>query len=79
MCHTNSLCVTRTHELYVSHELDEKKREPACLLCKGFSMEDFNKLDNIQDGFIHYQLIRCCQATRLQYINGQVTLATKTC
>jgi hypothetical protein len=28
-------------------------------------MEDVDKLDNIQDGFIHYQLIRFCQATRL--------------
>jgi hypothetical protein len=27
-------------------------------------MEDVDKLDNIQDGFIHYQLIRFCQATR---------------
>jgi len=33
--------------------------------CKAI-MEDVNKLDNIQDGFIHYQLIRFCQATRLQ-------------
>jgi hypothetical protein len=32
---------------------------------------------NIQDGFIHYQLIRFCQATRLQYVNGQVTLANQ--
>jgi hypothetical protein len=33
-------------------------------------MEDVDKLDNIQDGFIHYQRIRFCQAIRLQYING---------
>jgi hypothetical protein len=38
-------------------------------------MEDVDQLDNIQDGFIHYQLIRFCQATRLQYVNGQITLA----
>ena len=35
-------------------------------------MEDVDKLDNIQDGFIHYQLMRFCQATRLQYLNGQI-------
>ena len=35
--------------------------------------------DNIQDGFIHYQLIRFCQATRLQYLNGQIDLANKNC
>jgi hypothetical protein len=39
--------------------------------------EDVDKLDNIQDGFIHYQLIRFCQATRLQYINGHVQLANQ--
>jgi len=40
-------------------------------------MEDVDKLDNIQDGFIHYQLVRFCQATRLQYLNGQITLANQ--
>ena len=28
-------------------------------------MEDVDKLDNIQDDFIHYQLIHFCHATRL--------------
>ena len=40
-------------------------------------MEDVDNLDNIQDGFIHYQLIRFCQATRLQYLNGHVQLANQ--
>jgi hypothetical protein len=40
-------------------------------------MEDVEKLDNIQDGFIHYQLIRFCQATRLQCVNCQITLANQ--
>ena len=66
-------------------------------------MEDVEKLDNIQDCFIHYQLhtasgcsihcgvevtelstnkqhtlsLRFCQATRLQYLNGQVQLANQ--
>jgi len=40
-------------------------------------MEDVDKLDNIQDGFIHYQLLRFCQATRLQNINGQITLTNQ--
>jgi len=26
----------------------------------------------VQDGFIHYQLLGFCQATQLQYLNGQV-------
>jgi hypothetical protein len=37
-------------------------------------MEDVNKLDNLQDCFIHYQLFLFCQATRLQYLNCQVQL-----
>ncbi len=40
-------------------------------------MEDVDKLDNIQDCFIHYQLLRFCQASRLQYLNGQVQLANQ--
>jgi len=40
-------------------------------------MEDVDKLDNIQDGFIHSQLICFCQTTRLQYFNSQITLANQ--
>jgi hypothetical protein len=40
-------------------------------------MEEVDKLDNMQDGFIHYQLIRFCQATRLHYLNGHVQLANQ--
>ena len=39
-------------------------------------MEDVDKLDNLQDCF-NYQLLRFCQATRLQYLNGQVRLANQ--
>ena len=42
-------------------------------------MDDVDKLDNIQDGFIHYQLLRFCQATRLQYLNGQIDQANQNC
>jgi hypothetical protein len=40
-------------------------------------MDNVDNLDNIQDGFIHYQLLRFCQATRLQNINGQITLTNQ--
>ena len=40
-------------------------------------MEDVDKLDNLRDCFIHYQLLRFCQATRLQYLNGQVQFANQ--
>ncbi len=37
-------------------------------------IDDVEKLDSIQDGFIHYQFLRFCQATRLQYINSHIML-----
>ena len=37
-------------------------------------IEDVEKLDAIEDDFIHYQLIRFCQATRLQYLNSHIIL-----
>jgi dethiobiotin synthetase len=40
-------------------------------------MEDVDKLGSIQDGFIHYQLLHLCQATRLQYLNGHIDLANQ--
>ena len=39
-------------------------------------IDDVDKLDSVEDGFIHYQLLRFCQATRLQYLNGQISLDT---
>ena len=40
-------------------------------------IEDVEKLDVIQDGFIHFQLLRFCQATRLQYINSHIMLPNR--
>jgi hypothetical protein len=40
-------------------------------------IDDVEKLDAIQDGFIHFQLIRFCQATRLQYINSHIMLSNR--
>ena len=37
-------------------------------------IEDVEKLDAIEDSFIHYQLLRFCQATRLQYLNSHIIL-----
>jgi hypothetical protein len=37
-------------------------------------IEDVEKLDAIEDSFIHFQLLRFCQATRLQYINSHILL-----
>ncbi len=35
-------------------------------------IEDVEKLDAIEDSFIHFQLLRFCQATRLQHINSHI-------
>jgi hypothetical protein len=40
-------------------------------------IDDVEKLDAIQDSFIHYQLLRFCQATRLQYINSHILLGNR--
>ncbi len=37
-------------------------------------IEDVEKLDGIEDGFIHYQLLRFCQVTRLQYLSSHIIL-----
>ena len=40
-------------------------------------IDDVEKLDAIQDAFIHFQLLRFCQATRLQYINSHIMLPNR--
>ncbi len=40
-------------------------------------IDDVEKLDTIQDGFIHFQLLRFCQTTRLQYINSHIMLTNR--
>ena len=40
-------------------------------------IDDVEKLDAIQDGFIHFQLLRFCQATRLQYLNSHIMLSNR--
>jgi hypothetical protein len=40
-------------------------------------IDDVEKLDSIQDGFIHFQLIRFCQTTRFQYINSHIMLSNR--
>ncbi len=37
-------------------------------------IEDVEKLDDIEDDFIHFQLLRFCQATWLQYLNSHIIL-----
>ncbi len=40
-------------------------------------IEDVEKLDTIQDGFVHFQLLRFCQDTRLQFLNSHILLDTR--
>ncbi len=44
--------------------------------CKAIT-DDVEELDDIQDGFIHYQFLRFCQTTRLQYINTHILLGNR--
>ncbi len=37
-------------------------------------IEDVEKLDVIEDDFIHFQLLRFCQTTRMQFLNSHVIL-----
>jgi len=40
-------------------------------------IRNFEILDSIQDGFVHYQLLRLCQSTRLQYINSPILIGNR--
>ncbi len=40
-------------------------------------IDDVEKLDTIQDGIIHFQLIRFCQVTRFQYLNSHIILGNR--
>ncbi len=40
-------------------------------------MDDVEKLDATEDGFIQYQLIGFCKATRLQYLNSDILLGNR--
>jgi hypothetical protein len=37
-------------------------------------IEDVEKLGVIEDGFVHFQLLRFCQTTRLQFLNSHILL-----
>ena len=41
-------------------------------------MDDVEKLNTIHDVFIHYQILRFFQTTRLQYINIHILLGNRT-
>jgi hypothetical protein len=40
-------------------------------------IDDVEKLDAIQDGFIDYHLLRFCQGTRFQYTNSHILLPNR--
>ena len=44
--------------------------------CRGL-IDDVEKLDAIQDAFIHYQFLRFWQDTRLQYLNNHIFLGNR--
>ncbi len=40
-------------------------------------IDDVEELDTIQDGFIHYQILRFWEDTRLQYLNSHILLGNR--
>ena len=40
-------------------------------------IDDVEKIDTIQDDFIHYQVLRFCQTTRLQYTKSHILLRNR--
>jgi len=40
-------------------------------------IDDVEKFDDINDDFIHYQLLHFCQATRLQYLHTHILLGNR--
>ena len=40
-------------------------------------IDDVEKLYVIQDGFIHYQILRFCQVTRIQHTNSHILLRNR--
>ena len=40
-------------------------------------IDDVENLDSIQDNFEHYQFLRFCQTTRLQYTNSHILLRNR--
>jgi hypothetical protein len=57
----------------VSIDTDTCVRQFVAKKCRDI-IEDIEKLDAIEDVSIHYQLIRFCQATRMQYLNSHIIL-----
>ena len=40
-------------------------------------IDDVEKLDSIQDGFLNYHLLRFCQDTLLRYLNSHILLGNR--
>jgi hypothetical protein len=68
-----SLCPQGFIGIGVPNGTDTFVRNFVAKACRSI-IDDVKKLDAIQDGFIHYQLMRVCQATRLQFINAHILL-----
>ncbi len=65
----DSFCPEGFIDIGVPIDTDTIVRSFVTKTCRDI-IDDVEKLDVIQDGFIHYQLLRFCQATRFQYINS---------
>jgi hypothetical protein len=60
----------------VSNGTDDFVRNFVTKTCRAI-IDDVEKLDDIQDGFIHYHLVRFYPVTRLQYTNSHILLTNR--
>jgi hypothetical protein len=76
MCHArvlDSFCPEGFIGIGVPIGTDAFVRSFVAKTCRDI-IDDVEKLDSIQDGFIHYQLLRFSQDTRLQCSNSHIML-----
>jgi hypothetical protein len=67
---------SRSNRIGVPIGTDAFVRNFVSITCRDI-IDDVEKLDVAQDGFIHYQLVGFCQDTRLQYTNSHILLANR--
>jgi hypothetical protein len=72
----DSFCPEGFIDIGVPIDTDTIVRSFVTKTCRDI-IDDVEKLDVIQDGFIHYQLLKFFQTTRLQYFNSYIMLPNR--
>ena len=72
----DSFCPTGFVGIGVSLGTDDFVQKFVSNPCKTI-VDDVEKLDSVQDDFIHYQLLRFCQDTQLLCVHSQILLGNR--